>query len=178
MTNLTRCPQCSSRKVRKDYAPAKGYALIVTGMGMLFVRSFLNPVLFQPAIGVESHRLLVLGLMLFAYGVYSTFKHDNRYCASCGYKFRRPDPQAAEPATNEPHNNYASREPEPRDAHATSSATSFKPLLACLKFKDPTQRANAAQTLKEMTGQDFGEDHQAWSDWFKNNKDAHNRRPQ
>lgn len=41
-----------------------------------------------------------------------------------------------------------------------------QPLLACLGFKDPRARAEAARTLRQMTGQDFGEDAAAWRAYF------------
>jgi HEAT repeat protein len=41
-----------------------------------------------------------------------------------------------------------------------------EPLIECLLDKDDTVRAMAADSLKLLTGEDLGEDHARWKEWF------------
>ncbi len=173
------CPLCKSKLIRRDYAPSRGYILTLAGMAVLFVRSYVNPAILYPALLIEDKRLLVIGLGLFAYGMYCIFRHDNRYCDSCGYRFRKPCNEAPAIKFAEIRNDPASVESHSHNAKSSGDSTennlktlnpaNLKPVLACLKFKNPQQRKQAAQTLREATGEDFGEDYQAWSNWLKEN---------
>lgn len=40
-------------------------------------------------------------------------------------------------------------------------------LVAALAAEDPQVRANAAEHLKRLTGQDFGEDRDRWQNWLR-----------
>jgi hypothetical protein len=41
-----------------------------------------------------------------------------------------------------------------------------------LRAKNEELRRDAATTLRELTGQDFGEDADAWEDWWEENRDS------
>jgi HEAT repeat protein len=49
----------------------------------------------------------------------------------------------------------------------------IEPLLATLKDKDSYVRYAAAESLKSITRQDFGEDVKRWQQWWKENKRTH-----
>lgn len=184
---MTECPLCNSKQILKDYAPPRGYALTLAGMGMLFIASFANPRLLSPAIINEADKIYVFGIALFLYGAYNMFQHGNRFCVACGYKFRVLKSNAAlaksggkiDQAFNKAENSLAqkktilnevacSRLEHEKKGHKTNTNT--KMLLPCLKLSDPTQRANAAESLASITGQDFGEDYDAWKNWLDNNR--------
>lgn len=181
------CPLCGSLAVRKDYPPVRGYALVLAGMGLLFFTAFVDPAFFSLKMQVEGARLYLLGLLLCGYGGYCLFRHGRRYCAACGCTFRQVSgnlgraqaggsrleayEQAAEAKLASQQNAAGmglflkNREAE-KERTGKPGPSRTGPLIACLSFKDPIQRASAAKTLCELTGQDFGEDPQAWKNWF------------
>lgn len=186
------CPLCASRQIRTDYPPPRGYFLLLAGAAMLFVRSFLSPALLSDVLAVEGNRLLVFGVMLAAYGAFCLLRHGNRYCATCGFRFRAvatdgataglPAGEGRIAAAFAKVENQAGKTPggmaeflgedkvqENRQA-LRRGAVKIEPLLACLKFKNPQQRHNAAETLREISGEDFGEDFEAWSRWYETSR--------
>jgi len=190
------CPLCGSENLHRDDAPNRSYALILLGLGLLFAGRFLRPELvIYPD---ELRKLLILGVAVALFGVFDLFRHGNRYCGDCGYRFRArrggsgcsalplrmrgADAQATamgarSPAEERPGAKYirglshdssgdgAAEEIDPN--------TPLEPILACLKFKNPQMRRDAARTLRKLTGQDFGEDQEAWAAWYGANKEAY-----
>lgn len=188
------CPLCASRQIRTDYPPPRGYFLLLAGAAMLFVRSFLSPALMNQVLEVEGNRLLVFGLAICAYGAFCLLRHGNRYCGTCGFRFRAVAGDSAGeglPAAGAQGRIAAAfakverqmeRAPEGmaeflgeekvQENRQTlrRGAVKIEPLLACLKFKDAQQRHNAAETLREISGKDFGEDYEAWRNWHEESR--------
>lgn len=50
-------------------------------------------------------------------------------------------------------------------------------LLQSLKSDQPRVRTTAAQQLKNLTGQDFGEDFDGWNRWWADNKNTFKKAP-
>lgn len=81
------CPNCGSADTRSDHAPARCYALLLLGVGLLFAGRMLKPetVLFPECLP----QLLVVGAAALGLGFIDLLRHGNRYCGDCGYRFRR-----------------------------------------------------------------------------------------
>jgi HEAT repeat protein len=47
----------------------------------------------------------------------------------------------------------------------------IEPLIAALKDKGETVSGIAAKSLQEITGKDFGQDHDKWKEWWEKNKE-------
>ncbi len=178
------CPLCGADQVRRDYAPARGYAITLAGAALLFLRGLFSPLILAPQFAVaDDQRLWIVGGAVFLYGLYNLVRHGNRYCGACGYRFRATPTNCGAgdtigggigalaakfggmgmPAVQ---TRPARQEPEEKP----SGAIRYEPVLACLKFKNPAARAEAARTLAEATGQDFGEDYEGWKAWLVENK--------
>ncbi len=170
------CPLCGSRRVDRDYAPARSYAVIVVAVGILFAVAFLDPSLYSFRARAESGRIWVLGAALLVYGGYLTRRHGNRFCGDCGYRFRassRHPSATPRPALREslPDSGKASQ----KKAAKLDPNTPIEPILACLRFKDPQQRETAAATLRKLTGQDFDSAAETWEQWWAENKEAYRK---
>jgi len=190
------CPLCGSVELKRDYAPARSYALILLGLALLGAGRFLKPEMV--AYPLELHKLVIVGVAVLLFGLFDTIRHGNRYCAECGYRLRvkltrcrgglMPRISSPFPADSA---NRDNRNPDERPgaryicgskppaAHVRNDDgeedeinpnTPLEPILACLKFKDPNMRKDAAKSLRKLTGQDFGEDHAAWWKWYEDNK--------
>lgn len=183
------CPLCGSSQVRKDYAPARGYVLAAVGLAMLFLRAFFNPEILSPVLAAESQRVLLVGVLVFGYGAYHLLRHGNRYCGECGFRFRATLANQASAVSLASARYAAAAQAAENGAPGSVSevmfgkdgrddekgerkkvAIRFEPVLACLKFKDAAARAEAARTLAEATGQNFGEDYDAWKAWLIENR--------
>jgi len=51
----------------------------------------------------------------------------------------------------------------------TGEDLAVEPLIASLRDKDATVRSAAASSLNQLTGEEFGEDHAKWKQWFEEN---------
>ncbi len=205
MDENERCPVCASRRIQADYPPARGYALMLGGMALLFAGGFLDPAVLHPKLAPEMFWLVAIGALLALYGANWLVRHDNRFCQDCGYRFRRPLAAPADARTPAPGGvagalmkatgfgvgeseeaRAARRFVAPSSTPSTSPAsersatinpnTPVEPILACLKFRDPKQRETAAATLRKLTGRDFGTDHAAWAAWWEENKNDYTAR--
>ena len=187
------CPLCGSDDVHRDYAPARSYALLLLALGLLFAGRFLAPS--ATAYPGELGRLVILGVVVGLFGLFDTFGHQNRYCGYCGYRFRArsrrhagaatplrrmesaESPGRAGPPEDRPGAKYirglASHKTTDGETDELDPNTPIEPILACLKFKDEKMRREATNTLRRLTGQDFGEDTEAWKQWYAENKDAY-----
>lgn len=177
------CPHCGSRRVRKDDPPVQGYALGGLGLLLVGLMRLLHPSLLTLAGESERQRLLYVGAAMLAYGIYRLLRHDNRFCAACGFRFRdvsripAASGLAGQADAEEEGGRFrvaasASRAVR-EEKKPLSSNTPLEPILACLRFKDPKMRAEAAQSLRKLTGQEFGEDAAAWDAWWAENKAAY-----
>ncbi len=162
------CPQCGSKSLQRDYAPPRTYALILVGLGLIFIARGLQPglLLIEPA---ELGRFLVVGVIAVLLGGFDSVRHGNRFCLVCGTRCRaRPRPAGA-PAENV--------RPPRREAGGTERTldprTPVEPLLKCLRFKDPHKREEAAHTLARLTGQSFGPEAEAWENWWRDNRETY-----
>ncbi len=201
---IMQCPLCGSLELRRDYAPARSYALILLGLALLAAGRFLKPEMV--AYPLELHKLVIVGVAILLFGLFDIVRHGNRYCAECGYCLRV---RAAHPGggfmprigfpfvagDQGAGNRNLNERPGARFIRgsrvAASSAdagdddndddeeinpnTPLEPIMACLKFKDPKMRKDALKTLRKLTGQDFGEDHDAWRRWYDENKDTYRK---
>lgn len=197
---IPQCPLCTSTRIRNDDPPLRGYVLAGFGGMMLFAGSFLNADVFAPGMAAEQSRLLLFGGLVFLYGVVLLFRHANRYCDTCGTRFRKP---GAPSATHEAHAPRATgsridaaMEKAERQLHRQAPGQGvsaspithspsraplpanqpIEPLLACLKFRDPKQRATAHESLRTLTGADLPEDYEEWAAWWQENKAAYKAR--
>lgn len=181
------CPVCGSSQVCKDYAPARGYVLAAAGLGLLFLRAFFSPEILSPVLASEEQRLLLAGVLVFGYGAYNLLRHGNRFCGDCGFRFRATSTnqgaiagvsdishiaaaQAARSGSSGAISEMMHGRGDAERAERKRGAIRYEPVLACLKFKNPQQRAEASRTLVEATGKDFGEDYDAWRVWLLENK--------
>ncbi|MBN2711219.1 MAG: hypothetical protein JXR97_02155 [Planctomycetes bacterium] len=171
------CPCCGSRWVQKDYAPARTYALMLLGIALIVPRNFINPEMLSVIGQAHVGRVFIFGIALLFYGMLDAFRHGNRYCGACGYRFRAYRENAgggsqqrtrAECAPFESGMASSGREDRKLDPN-----TPIEPLLKCLNFKNEKMRSDAAGTLRRLTGQDFGTDAEAWSAWWAENKDEY-----
>lgn len=198
---IPQCPNCASTRIGNDDPPLRGYVLASLGCMMIFAGSFLSPDVFAPGMAGEQTRLILFGFLVVAYAMALLLRHHNRYCHTCGTRFRQPGTLARTPPPADAEGTRAAAasridaamEKAERQLHrqsvgmhgfsATPSATSssssrpglspnqpIEPLLACLKFRDPRQRATAHESLRTLTGVDLPEDYETWATWWKENK--------
>ncbi len=176
------CPNCQSRKIRKDYAPPRGYALAIVGLILIALARVVNPAILMLPDASASQRWLIAGILVLAYGMMHLVRHGNRFCGVCGFKFReiQNQPYAVGSSTRsrtESAGKYADSSAGSASADTNSGTlnpnTPIEPILACLRFNDPAMRVDAAASLKKLTGQDFGEDADAWNCWWKENKEQY-----
>ena len=179
--SIPACPRCGARRIARDYAPAQAFAFAMLGILFLVVGGLLDPAWLRPGVSVEGPRILMVGVVLFAYGLYQIRTHGNRYCLACGARFRMPRNGLYGPSTPEAEPSTGLKRPtHPTAGRRTPGkldpATPIEPLLACLRFNDPQAREDAAATLARLTGESFGVDAEAWSVWWAEHGEAHRAR--
>lgn len=177
------CPLCGADLIRKDYPPARGYVLMAAGLGLALLRAVFDPQVLMPQLAnADSQKLFLVGGLVFLYGAFHLFRHGNRFCGKCGFRFRAtPYNQGSASSFAD----LAAKAGEQGGLAGSFSALTqrkeeggerkrggvrFEPVLACLKFQDARKRAEAAQTLREETGEDFGEDYEQWHAWLLEHK--------
>lgn len=178
------CPLCESGRILRDDPPVRGYFFLFLGLILILMGRFLHPDLFSPSLAAEQSRLLLLGIVLVVYGIYLNLRHGNRWCGSCGFRFRLPIARQGEGVAIprlpwEKAQTFSFRDRIQEDLRKGQNRGSegdrhetvppdqpIPPLLACLSFRDPRQRENAARTLRILTGQSFDADAEAWKKWY------------
>ena len=161
-----KCPLCGSFAIGRDYAPPQSL-LIFLVLPCILIRYYLKN---DPE---DLYLTILLTGMVLVAGFVRMNRHGNRYCLRCGVKFRETCKEMGFPQADDKKNAADSeilgdrRAPNnpPRD-------TPIEPLLKCLRFKNGSMRREAAETLRKVTGQAFGEDADAWEAWWneKRNK--------
>jgi hypothetical protein len=167
------CPFCESSLINRDYAPPRSYALILLGLALIFVEKFVRADFFRWS-EADLQKLYFVGAVVFVFGLFDLFRHGNRFCASCGFRFR----QTASRKTGEPVMVCALNEKRTVGEKATGSRkinphTKIEPILKCLRLKNEKMRAEAVETLSLLTGQDFGLDADAWDKWWEENREEY-----
>lgn len=181
---LPLCPQCGSPRIARGYAPPRSYALMLTGLALIVPYKLLASEFFSPLGQVHLQRFFAFGVLLLLYGFLDTFRHGRRYCTDCGTLFRQPRARHAEDAlqaghasrsVTHPQHTGASRREEDESA-TIDPHTPIEPLLKCLRFKNESMRKDAARTLRQLTGESFGPDAEAWEDWWQTHQDEYRQR--
>jgi len=169
------CPHCQSRKIRKDYAPPRGYALATVGLILVGLGRLVQPAILLLPDESARQRLLIAGVLVLLYGMAHLVRHGNRYCGVCGFRFREisNQPYGAGAGRDGSSSGRAAHHAQSSNAGGLSVHTPIEPILACLRFKDEAMRMDAAANLTKLTGQDFGIDADAWDAWWKENKEAY-----
>ncbi len=164
------CPYCGSEHIQRDYPPGRAYALLTVGLALLFAGRYLQPNIFTvpPA---EITRFLTAGGLLAALGMWDILRHGNRFCAACGFRFRAFPQSQKNFVCCPPPTAVAQRQEE--KTRPLDRNTPIEPILACLRFKDESMRRDAISSLRQLTGQDFGDDIASWEKWWKENKDRY-----
>ncbi|MFW5856514.1 MAG: hypothetical protein ACOCX4_01440 [Planctomycetota bacterium] len=173
------CPLCGSRALIRDYAPPRPYAFLLFG-GFLLVLGRLvlpgiRPGLFVPGFDAVFPRLYYAGIAACLLGGFDLFINETRYCVACGFRGRFPRKRMDAKTAAAVAEFRKERPVEARKAAKqppVGTGQSVGPLIRMLRMKDPSMRADAAATLREVTGQDFGEDADAWDAWWAEHKDT------
>jgi hypothetical protein len=115
-----------------------------------------------------------VGVACVLLGAFDVALDKSRYCAKCGFRGRFASGGKTAAVVQE---NFGPsrqrRESHPDPAHDPIAADQpVTPLLRMLRFRDEEKRKDAAETLKRLTGEDFGTDAEAWEAWWEENKDA------
>jgi hypothetical protein len=130
--------------------------------------------------------LLFAGLACALLGALDVILDGSRYCARCGFRGRYPrrrlDPQTAAAVSHLQEATRSARQERtggttagPRgDTHHAPPPVEqpVAPLIRMLRLKNPEMRRDAAATLREVTGEDFGEDADAWEAWWEANRET------
>jgi hypothetical protein len=165
----------------RDYASPRAYALIVFGGLVVLLAGTVLPgvqdLMLEEHFRRSLDRLLLFGAAAAALGALDLYLNENRFCAGCGLKVRRPR-KRLDAKTESALQSFGGQEPArsgaaraPRRAPVAPDQP-VQPLLRMLRAKNAELRRDAATTLRELTGQDFGEDADAWEDWWEENRDS------
>ena len=73
--------------------------------------------------------------------------------------------------------NVRSRQRAVRVLGMTKDPRAVAPLIAVLEDEDASLREAAAESLRQITGEDFGTEHDKWNDWHQKNKEPHSETP-
>jgi hypothetical protein len=181
----------------RDYASARSYAFIIFGAMLLVLAQIVLPA-FLPLFasistdaksaadifsGLENFKsaiysLKIGGIASILLGFFDLFRNEAVFCLRCGFRSRTPkkrfDDKTAEalgramPAVKS-EGQFATRKAD-NIKPVVAPDQPISPLIKMLDLKSDKMRSDAIMTLKEVTGQDFGEDVQAWKEWWEENK--------
>lgn len=185
------CPLCGSRALMRDYAPPRGYAFLVFGAFLLIFSRIILPALLPLFVinGMENpghpafifteemqyaiKQLSIVGVLGVFLGAWDIMRNQNRYCVVCGFKGRfikRKFDAKTEQALEAFKPKVDTNSPEKKSTVPLAKNQPLKPLMKMLGFKDEKIRKDALNTLKEITGENFGEDQDAWEEWHKSKR--------
>jgi hypothetical protein len=142
---------------------------MLLGVALIIPRYFLSPEILSAIGQAEAKRVFVFGVAILLYGFLDSFRHGNRFCSTCGHRFRfvrvgaplvqirRVDCEGTTGGSS----SAMIAKPDPNQP--------IEPLLKCLGFKNEAMREDAANTLRRLTGKDFGTDADLWREWLSEN---------
>jgi len=124
--------------------------------------------------GGEGRRQMFIwvGLAALVIGSVELRMHGNRYCLECGAKFRQARGGGGGFFRRELGVDDSAHSASRHGAGKISKNTPVEPLLKCLRVKSASMRREAAETLRKVTGQEFGEDADAWDKWWAEQKNT------
>lgn len=183
------CPSCTSQRIFKDYAPARCYWLTLLGIIILLPLRLLQPdlLLYSTTLTPATdsalaapispvNLLMVLGIAAIVIGIIDMARHENRYCRECGFRFRMPKRRNNSENGMMPRRSLGEVRPGERRKGEVNPNQPIEPLLKCLHLKNEAMRKESAATLTKLTGQDLGEDADAWEKWWAENKEEYKAR--
>ncbi len=194
------CPLCGSRTLMRDYASARGYALVVFGALLLVLTKFVLPaiqplfltlnggnsstMIFTDGIDYAIKQLFMVGVISSFFGVFDIAKNQNKFCLACGFKGRFHSKkfdaktsnalESFKATDNAKSNNLSIKNKN----NKISPKQPILPLIKMLSLKNKSKRDDALNTLKYITGKNFGENQERWEQWHneknKADKDSDN----
>jgi hypothetical protein len=186
----------------RDYASARSYAFIIFGAMLLVLAQIVLPAFLPLFASVSTdaksaadvfsglqnfksaiYSLKVGGIASILLGFFDLFRNESVFCLKCGLRCRTPkkrfDDKTAEalgramPAVKS-EGEFASKKADSIKPVVAPNQP-ISPLIKMLDLKSDKMRSDAIMTLKEVTDQDFGEDVQAWKDWWEENKGSNGK---
>lgn len=196
------CPICGSSGLLRDYANPRAYGFLFFGAFMMLMATLLLPLLeplyvlplyaaakaSKSAFEVNLEMLdpltrairhtFGLGLVCLFFGFFDLRRDGGRFCAICGFrgrflkrKFDEKTGEALSRLQGRMH-----RDDEADDAGALAPGQPVKPLLKMLRFKNDGMRLQAVTTLTRLTGENFGDDADAWDAWYAEHGESFERK--